>query len=175
MELNLCYKGQEINTGMPIDSFNIDFLKKLFTPENLAKVLTSSNINTLSQFVPKNNQDILNDPQKLSNLLLNTTTKFDTPINDFYQKYLHNFFTANYQNYREVMNIENAYDFMNKRYITHIQLQNLLTKVQNNAMINTITNNNTNQNNNIEISQNILLNIHINNNNIDNITTIFDI
>jgi hypothetical protein len=174
MELNLCYKGQVIHTVMSIDSFNIDFLKKLFTPENLAKVLTSSNINTLSQFVPKNNQDILNDPQKLSNLLLNTTTKFDTPINDFYQKYLHNFFTANYQNYREVMNIENAYDFMNKRYITHIQLQNLLTKVQNNAMINTITNNNTNQNNNIEISPNVLLNTHINNNNMDNITTTFD-
>ena len=94
---------------------------------------------------------------------------------DFYQKYLHNFFTANYQNYREVMNIENAYDFMNKRYITHIQLQNLLTKVQNNAMINTITNNNnTNQNNNIEISPNVLLNTHINNNNMDNITTTFD-
>ena len=175
MELNLCYKGQVIHTVMSIDSFNIDFLTKLFTPENLAKVLTSSNINTLSQFVPKNNQDILNDPQKLSNLLLNTTTKFDTPINDFYQKYLHNFFTANYQNYREVMNIENAYDFMNKRYITHIQLQNLLTKVQNNAMINTITNNNnTNQNNNIEISPNVLLNTHINNNNMDNITTTFD-
>ena len=51
MELNLCYKGQVIHTVMSIDSFNIDFLKKLFTPENLAKVLTSSNINTLIQFV----------------------------------------------------------------------------------------------------------------------------
>jgi hypothetical protein len=43
-------------------------------------------------------------------------------------------------------------------------------------MINAITNNNnTNKNNNIEISPNILLNTHINNNNIDNITTTFDI
>ena len=83
MESNLFYQHQKINIPIP---FNLDFLKKLFSPEILSKVITNSNKNILSQLLPNKEKDLINDPQKLSNLLLNTTTKFNTPIDDFYQK-----------------------------------------------------------------------------------------
>ena len=168
MELNLFYQNQEIKTGIPVNVFNLDFLHKLFSPEVLSKVITNSNKNLLSQLLPKNDIDLINDPQKLSNLLLNTTTKFNTPINDFYQKYLHNFFTSNYQKSIEIINNDCFYDFIQKKQITIFHLQNLLTTVQKNAMIN----NNINQSN-IQINPNVIINTQINNN-IDNITTTFD-
>ena len=73
MEGNLFYQNQTINIGLPINSLNFDFLKKLFSPEILSKVITNSNKNSLSELLPNNDKDLINDPQKLSNLLLNTT------------------------------------------------------------------------------------------------------
>ena len=168
MELNLFYKDQQINLGIPSNAFNPDLLKKLFSPETLTKVITNSNKDLLSKLLPKNDIDLINDPQKLSNLLLNTITKFNTPIENFYQKYLHNFFTINYQKNQEEMNSQNFYDFISKKQMTYIHLQNLLLDIQKKQMIN-----NNNINNNTEINPNTLLNTHINNN-IDNITTTFD-
>ena len=163
MELNLFYQNQLVNLGIPTNGFNLSFLKRLFSPEILSKVITNSNKERLSQFLPKSDIDLLNDPQKLSNLLLNTITKFDTPIKNFYKKYLHNFFTIDYQKNIEAMNQENFYDFMQKKHIIYLQLQNLLSKIQESQT-----------NNNQEINPNVLLNTHINNNNPDNITTTFD-
>ena len=162
MELSLFYQNQQINLGIPSEAFNLEFLKKLFSPEILSKVITNSNKDLLGQLLPKNDIDLLNDPQKLSNLLLNTTTKFETPIRNFYRKYLHNFFTINYQKSIELMNSENFYDFLQKKQITYMHLQNLLSNIQKNQA-----------NNNPEINPNVLLNTHINNNT-DNITTTFD-
>ena len=164
MELNLFYQNQQINLGIPANTFNLSFLKKLFSPEILSRVLTNSNKERLSQFLPKNDIDLLNDPQKLSNLLLNTTTKFGTPIKNFYKKYSHNFFTINYQKNIELMNQENFIDFMQKKHITFIQLQNLLSNIQKSQT-----------NNNPEINPSVLINTHINNNNnTENVTTTFD-
>ena len=162
MELRLFYQNQQINLGIPSEAFNLEFLKKLFSPEILSKVITNSNKDLLGQLLPKNDIDLINDPQKLSNLLLNTTTKFETPIRNFYRKYLHNFFTINYQKSIELMNSENFYDFLQKKQITYMHLQNLLSNIQKNQA-----------NNNPEINPNVLLNTHINNNT-DNITTTFD-
>ena len=170
MEGNLFYQNQTINIGLPINSFNFDFLKKLFSPEILSKVITNSNKNSLSELLPNNDKDLINDPQKLSNLLINTTTKFNTPINDFYEKYLHNFFTINYQKNIEENNLHSFYDFIQKKNIRFYQLQNLLSNVQRNAILNNMNNN---QNINNEINQNVIINTHVNNN-IDNITQTFD-
>ena len=170
MEGNLFYQNQTINIGLPINSLNFDFLKKLFSPEILSKVITNSNKNSLSELLPNNDKDLINDPQKLSNLLLNTTTKFNTPINDFYEKYLHNFFTINYQKNIEENNLHSFYDFIQKKNIRFYQLQNLLSNVQRNAILNNMNNN---QNINNEINQNVIINTHVNNN-IDNITQTFD-
>ena len=170
MEGNLFYQNQTINTGLTINSFNFDFLKKLFSPEILSKVITNSNKNSLSELLPNNDKDLINDPQKLSNLLLNTTTKFNTPINDFYEKYLHNFFTINYQKNIEENNLHSFYDFIQKKNIRFYQLQNLLSNVQRSAILNNMNNN---QNINNEINQNVIINTHVNNN-IDNITQTFD-
>ena len=95
--LTLYYKNQSFQSRLPESSFNKQLLYKLFSPEILSKVITGVNAYKLKQLLPKSESDIINDPQKLSNLLLNTITKFNTPINDFYQKYLHNFFSYNYQ------------------------------------------------------------------------------
>ena len=170
MEGNLFYQNQTINTGLTINSFNFDFLKKLFSPEILSKVITNSNKNSLSELLPNNDKDLINDPQKLSNLLINTTTKFNTPINDFYEKYLHNFFTINYQKNIEENNLHSFYDFIQKKNIRFYQLQNLLSNVQRSAILNNMNNN---QNINNEINQNVIINTHVNNN-IDNITQTFD-
>ena len=170
MEGNLFYQNQTINIGLPINSLNFDFLKKLFSPEILSKVITNSNKNSLSELLPNNDKDLINDPQKLSNLLINTTTKFNIPINDFYEKYLHNFFTINYQKNIEENNLHSFYDFIQKKNIRFYQLQNLLSNVQRNAILNNMNNN---QNINNEINQNVIINTHVNNN-IDNITQTFD-
>ena len=170
MEGNLFYQNQTINIGLPMNSFNLDFLKKLFSPEIMSKVITNSNKNSLSELLPNNDKDLINDPQKLSNLLINTTTKFNTPMNDFYEKYLHNFFTINYQKNIEENNLHSFYDFIQKKNIRFFQLQNLSTNVQREAILNNMNNN---QNINNEINQNVIINTHINNNS-DNITQTFD-
>ena len=170
MEGNLFYQNQSINIGLPMNSFNLDFLKKLFSPEIMSKVITNSNKNSLSELLPNNDKDLINDPQKLSNLLINTTTKFNTPMNDFYEKYLHNFFTINYQKNIEENNLHSFYDFIQKKNIRFFQLQNLSTNVQREAILNNMNNN---QNINNEINQNVIINTHINNNS-DNITQTFD-
>ena len=174
MELNLFYQNREIKTGIPVNAFNLDFLHKLFSPEILSKVITNSNKNLLSQLLPKNDIDLINDPQKLSNLLLNTTTKFNTPINDFYQKYLHNFFSINYQKNIEIINYECFYDFIQKKDIAIFHLKNLLTTIQKNSIMNNNNNQSNLNNNNFQINPNVIINTQINNNNIDNITTTFD-
>ena len=122
-----------IETKIPENSFNLNLLNKLFSEENLSKVITSDNAFNLMKFLPKNDSNLIFNSKRLSDFLLNQVTKFNSPINDFYQKYLHNFFTFNYQNKSELFKIENISDYMDKKQYIYIQLQNLLNKIQSNA------------------------------------------
>ena len=99
--ISLYYNNRKVETRIPEQSFNYQFLQKIFSPEILSKVITNDNIDYLKQFLPENMLNILNNPTELSNFLLNSKTKFNTPINDFYQKYLHRFFNESYQNKRQ--------------------------------------------------------------------------
>ena len=165
-QLVLYYKKQRIDTKIPENSFNLNFLHKLFSEENLSKVITSDNAFKLMKFLPKNDSNLIFSPKRLSDFLLNQVTKFNSPINDFYQKYMHNFFTFNYQNKSELFKIENIYDYMEKKQYIYIQLQNALNKIQNNVNNqNNLNNiNNINNINNLAINPNIIRNTHSNHN-----------
>ena len=173
-QLILYYKNQMIETKIPENSFNLNLLNKLFSEENLTKVITSDNAFKLMKFLPKNDSNLIFSPKRLSDFLLNQVTKFNSPINDFYQKYLHNFFTFNYQNKSELFKIENISDYMDKKQYIYIQLQNILNKLQKNVnnqnSFNNINNNNINSINNINninnlgINPNIIRNTHSNHN-----------
>ena len=162
--LALFYKNQKIQSRLPEYLFNKQLLYKLFSPEILSKTITSDNAYKLMKLLPKSESNIINDPQKLSNLLLKTITKFNTPIDDFYQKYIHNFFTYNYQSKLELFNMENIDDYMEKKNQLYIQLQNMLNNIQkNNNNLNNINTININ-NNNITINPNVIRHAHSNNN-----------
>ena len=175
----LQYKKDKIYLDIPENYFNLNLLHKLFSPEILSKIITKDNAYHLMKFLPKTDTNLIFNPQQLSNLLLNKTTKFNTPINDFYQKYLHRFFNENYQTKRELFQIENIYDYMDKKKLIYIQLKNMLNNIENNKnnlndsknISNIINNNNhisNNINNNINnftINPNIIRNTHSNNNN----------
>ena len=173
-QLILYYKNQMIETKIPENSFNLNLLNKLFSEENLTKVITSDNAFKLMKFLPKKDSNLIFSPKRLSDFLLNKVTKFNSPINDFYQKYLHNFFTFNYQNKSELFKIENISDYMDKKQYIYIQLQNILNKLQKNVnnqnSFNNINNNNINSINNINninnlgINPNIIRNTHSNHN-----------
>ena len=160
-----------IETKIPENSFNLNLLNKLFSEENLSKVITSDNAFNLMKFLPKNDSNLIFNSKRLSDFLLNQVTKFNSPINDFYQKYLHNFFTFNYQNKSELFKIENISDYMDKKQYIYIQLQNLLNKIQSNVNnqnnltnFNNMNNINDNNINNLTINPNIIRNTHSNHN-----------
>jgi hypothetical protein len=164
--LSLYYNNRQIETRIPEQSFNYQFLQKIFSPEILSKVISNDNIDYLKQFLPENMSNILNNPTELSNFLLNSKTKFDTPINDFYQKFLHHFFSYNYQSNREIFKMENILDYMEKKRLIYIQLENMLNNVQKNANIININNSNNNAsnfNNLSVINPNVIRNTHSNN------------
>ena len=156
IRLSLNYKNKKIESKIPENAFNLQLLHKLFTPENISKVITKENVYSLMQLLPKTDSNLIFEPQKLSNLLLNTITKFKTPINDFYDKFIHRFFTIDYQNKSQLFQIENISDYMEKKEIIYLQLENMLNNIQKNQ---------NNLNNNISnINQNIIRNTHSNNN-----------
>ena len=108
--------------------------------------------------------NIIGNPTDLSNFLLNTKTKFNTPINDFYQKYLHHFFSYNYQSKKELFEIEKISDYVEKKNLIYKQLENMLKNhPSNNNLNNNYSINNINNINNLSINPNIIRNIHINN------------
>ena len=163
---SLYYNSRQIEARIPEQSFNYQFLQKIFSPEILSKVITNDNIDYLKQFLPENMSNILNNPTELSNFLLNSKTKFNTPINDFYQKFLHHFFSYNYQSNREIFKMENILDYMEKKRLIYIQLENMLNNVQknaNNLNINNPNNNVSNFNNLSVINPNVIRNTHSNN------------
>ena len=168
----LQYKKDKIYLNIPEDSINLNLLHKLFSPEILSKIITRDNANHLMKFLPKKDANLIFNPQQLSNLLLNKTTKFNTPINDFYQKYLHRFFNENYQSKRELFQIENISDYIDKKNMIYIQLNNMLINIENNKNnLNDAKNINNNINsNNLTINPNIIRNTHSNNNN-ENLVT----
>ena len=163
---SLYYNKRQVEARIPEQSFNYQFLQKIFSPEILSKIITNDNIDYLKQFLPENMSNILNNPTELSNFLLNSKTKFNTPINDFYQKFLHHFFSYNYQSNREIFKMENILDYMEKKRLIYIQLENMLNNVQknvNNLNINNSNNNVSNFNNLSVINPNVIRNTHSNN------------
>ena len=167
--LLLYYNNQKIESRIPEKSFNLEFLHKLFSPENLSKVITNDKKNYLKTFLPKDISYIIDKPAELSNFLLNSKTKFNTPINDFYQKFLHNFFTYFYQNKKKLFSRENISDYMEKKELIYNQLKNMLNNTQKNLNnsnnINNLNNlSNINIINNLPINPNIIRNTHSNNN-----------
>ena len=170
--LSLFYKNKQMNLSIPENSFNLSLLHKLFSPEYLSKAITGDNAYYLMKFLPAGDSNLISNPQQLSNLLLNTTTKFNTPINDFYEKYLHRFFTYSYQSKLELFNLENTSDFIAKKNIMYIQLKNMLNNIEQNK--NNNNSNNINETNNINnninnINPNVIRNTHYNSN--ENIIT----
>ena len=170
--LSLFYKNKQMNLNIPENSFNLSLLHKLFSPEYLSKTITGENAYYLMKFLPAGDSNLISNPQQLSNLLLNTTTKFNTPINDFYEKYLHRFFTYSYQSKLELFNLENTSDFIAKKNIMYIQLKNMLNNIEQNK--NNNNSNNINETNNINnninnINPNVIRNTHYNSN--ENIIT----
>ena len=157
-KLSLNYKNQKIESKIPETSFDLRLLHILFSPKNIAKVITEENAYSLMKLLPKKDSNLICDPQKLSNLLLNTITKFKTPINDFYDKFMHRFFTSDYQKKMQFFEIENISDYMEKKQIIYLQLNNMLNDIQK------IQNNINNNTNNFTINPNVIRNTHSNNN-----------
>ena len=168
--LNLYYKNHQINLNIPVNALTPSLLQKLFSTENLSQIITEENKNYLSQLLPKSDEDLINNPQKLSNLLLNSNTKFSSPINNFYQKYLHNFFSIQYQEKIPLLEAENFCEYIEKKNSIFLHLQNLLikTKKKQEEISNNINNINT-----LDISPSLFNNTHTNNL-IDNNVTTFD-
>ena len=137
--LSLYYNNKQLESRIPEESFNYLFLQKIFSPEKLSKVITNDNMDYLKNFLPEKMSNIIDNPTDLSNFLLNTKTKFNTPINDFYQKYLHRFFSYNYQSKKELFEIENISDYVEKKNLIYKQLENML---KNHPSNNNLNNNN---------------------------------
>ena len=51
--LSLYYNNQKIESRIPEKSFNLEFLHKLFSPDNLSKVITNDKKNYLKTLLPK--------------------------------------------------------------------------------------------------------------------------
>ena len=155
--LSLYYNNQKIESRIPEKSFNLEFLHKLFSPDNLSKVITNDKKNYLKTLLPKDVSCIIDKPAELSHFLLNSKTKFNTPINDFYQ------------NKKKLFSRENISDYMEKKELIYNQLKNMLNNTQKNINnsnnINNLNNlSNINIINNLTINPNIIRNTHSNNN-----------
>ena len=135
----LYYKNNSIETNFILNS---ELIKKLFSKENLQKILTQKNIEKLSNFLPENLKHFLNSSNSLYELL-NSKTKFNTPIQNFIDLYEHNFFTETYQNNINYFNENNLEDYIEK-------YQNILEKIKKiYKNFNVLLNNLNPENNNI--------------------------
>ena len=139
--LYFIYRDQPIFTRIPKSYFTESFFTKLFSPEILSKIITQENSSKLQSLLPNDIKNIITNPNELSSFLLNTKTKFYTPINNFYQKYLHNFFTQDYQKRIPYFYSENLSDYIEKKEIIYNELKKVLDNLNNN-------NNNSSNNNN---------------------------
>ena len=117
---------------------NYENLREILSIKNLEIILNKEeNLIRLKKFLPKNLHKILNSAIDLF-LLLNTKTKFYTPIQQFSNLYNNNFFTKNYQENLPYFFQENLDDFINKKLIIFNHLKNNIYK--------NILNNNNNKN-----------------------------
>ena len=118
---------------------NYENLREILSIKNLEIILNKEeNLIRLKKYLPKNLHKILNSAIDLF-LLLNTKTKFYTPIQLFSNLYINNFFTKNYQENLPYFFQENLDDFINKKLIIFNHLKNTIYK-------NILNNNNNNKN-----------------------------
>ena len=114
---------------------NYENLREILSIKNLEIILNKEeNLIRLKKYLPKNLHKILNSAIDLF-LLLNTKTKFYTPIQLFSNLYINNFFTKNYQENLPYFFQENLDDFINKKLIIFNHLKNTI-------YINILNNNN---------------------------------
>ena len=132
----LYYKNKNFECNKEL---NYENLREILSIKNLEKILNKEeNLLRLKKFLPKNLHKILNSAIDLF-LLLNTKTKFYTPIQLFSNLYINNFFTKNYQENLPYFFQENLDDFINKKLIIFNYLKNNIYK-------NILNNNNNNKN-----------------------------
>ena len=141
----LYYKNNSIETNFILNS---ELIKKLFSKENLQKILTQKNIEKLSNFLPENLKHFLNSSNSLYELL-NSKTKFKTPIQNFIDLYEHNFFTETYQNNINYFNENNLEDYIEK-------YQNILEKIKKIYKNYNVLLNNLNPENNNILNDNLI-------------------
>ena len=132
----LYYKNKNFECNKEL---NYENLREILSIKNLEIILNKEeNLIRLKKFLPKNLHKILNSAIDLF-LLLNTKTKFYTPIQLFSNLYINNFFTKNYQENLPYFFQENLDDFINKKLIIFNHLKNTIYK-------NILNNNNNNKN-----------------------------
>ena len=141
----LYYKNNSIETNFII---NNELIKKIFSKENLHKILTQKNIERLSNFLPNNLKHYLNSSNSLYELL-NSKTKFKTPIQNFIDLYEHNFFTFTYQKNIKYFNENNLEDYIEK-------YQNILEEIKKIYKNFNILLNNLNPENNNILNDNLI-------------------
>ena len=132
----LYYKNKNFECNKEL---NYENLREILSIKNLEIILNKEeNLIRLKKYLPKNLHKILNSAIDLF-LLLNTKTKFYTPIQLFSNLYINNFFTKNYQENLPYFFQENLDDFINKKLIIFNHLKNNIYK-------NILNNNNNNKN-----------------------------
>ena len=136
----LYYKNKNFECNKEL---NYENLREILSIKNLEIILNKEeNLIRLKKYLPKNLHKILNSAIDLF-LLLNTKTKFYTPIQQFSNLYNNNFFTKNYQENLPYFFQENLDDFINKKLIIFNHLKNTIYK----NILNSSNNNNKNTQN----------------------------
>ena len=121
----LYYKNKSFQCNKDL---NYENLREILSIKNLEKILNKEeNLLRLKKFLPKNLHKILNNAIDLF-LLLNTKTKFFTPIQLFSNLFNNNFFTKNYQENLPYFYQENLDDFINKKLIIFNEIKNTCYK-----------------------------------------------
>ena len=121
---NLFYNNSNFQSNI---SFTPEVIRTLLSEGNLKKFLTNENISKLQKYIPEAWKNIFYSPKALSDLLLNTKTKFFTPSEIFLKMYSHNFFTEFYQQNLKTFKQENLKDYIDKSIYTLQKLKSLTT------------------------------------------------
>jgi hypothetical protein len=121
---NLFYNNSNFQSNI---SFTPEVIRTLLSEDNLKKFLTNENISKLQKYIPESWKNIFYSPKALSDLLLNTKTKFFTPSEIFLKMYSHNFFTEFYQQNLKTFKQENLKDYIDKSIYTLQKLKSLTT------------------------------------------------
>ncbi|MCQ2816566.1 MAG: hypothetical protein MJ252_04780 [archaeon] len=128
----LFYNDLNININFPL---TYDLLNKLFSPENIKKILTEENKETLLKYLPEDIHSIYNSPKDLSQFLLGNKIKFFTPMEIFYKEYNNKYFSFEYQSKLKEINEVCLDDYISKYNSTLKYFQRKLNESNSNEQI----------------------------------------